>query len=319
MREIIETGITVDEAIEKACAALGLAREDVSVEVLEMPVKKRLFSAGKPAKVKVTVDGEEQPKAQPVKQQPKAAAPLTEKKEKPVQNEEKKEAVYATSEKAQIAVEYLQNVSLAMGIENIEITAVKSGETTILKVEGENVGAMIGRRGETMEALSYLTGLAANREGGDYEKIGLDVAGYRSKRETDLIALAQRIGAKVAKTHRSQPLEPMNPYERRIIHSAISEMEGVKSESIGEGADRRIVISSTDPNAKQFTPKSGYRGGNNNRGGFKKGGNKGGYSKGGNHGPKREYAPKQGSQPKSESSTKQSTNKNMSMYGKIDL
>ncbi|MEG2769307.1 MAG: R3H domain-containing nucleic acid-binding protein [Oscillospiraceae bacterium] len=146
-----------------------------------------------------------------------------------------------------------------MGIENVLITAVKQGESTILKVDGKNVGALIGRRGETMEALSYLTGLVANRAGGDYEKISLDVGGYRSKREQDLVELAKRIGEKVAATGRSHMLEPMNPYERRIIHSTISEMENVKSESTGEGADRRIVISCTGANAQTGYSTSSYR------------------------------------------------------------
>ena len=101
-----------------------------------------------------------------------------------------------------------------------------------------------------MESLSYLASLVANRLEGDYIKLGLDVAGYRGKRESDLTALAQRIGAKVRRTGRSFAMEPMNPYERRIIHSAISSMEGVRSESKGEGRDRRVVIYSTDPAAQ---------------------------------------------------------------------
>ena len=101
-----------------------------------------------------------------------------------------------------------------------------------------------------MESLSYLASLVANRLEGDYIKLGLDVAGYRDKRESDLTALAQRIGAKVRKTGRSFAMEPMNPYERRIIHSAISKMEGVRSESKGEGRDRRVVIYSTAPDAQ---------------------------------------------------------------------
>ncbi len=115
-----------------------------------------------------------------------------------------------------------------------------------------------------MEALSYLTSLVANRAGGDYMKIGLDINHYRSKREANLTALAKRIGAKVARTGRGHTLEPMNPYERRIIHSAISEMEGVKSESIGEGANRRVVISSTNPSAR---PPRDNRGGKGGKGG----------------------------------------------------
>ena len=158
------------------------------------------------------------------------------------------------------AVAYLTEVFAAMGVTQVTFAAVQKGEATILKVEGENVGALIGRRGETMESLSYLASLVANRQKGDYLKLGLDVAGYRNKRESDLEALARRIGAKVAKTGRPFAMEPMNPYERRLIHSAIGKMEGLRSESRGEGSDRRVVIYSTGPNAKpERAPRKGGR------------------------------------------------------------
>lgn len=129
-----------------------------------------------------------------------------------------------------------------------------------------------------MESLSYLASLVANRLEGDYIKLGLDVAGYRDKRENDLTVLAQRIGNKVRKTGRSFAMEPMNPYERRIIHSAIGKMEGVRSESKGEGRDRRVVIYSTAPDAQtdntygERRPRgNGRRPGGNRNGGFRGG------------------------------------------------
>ncbi len=147
-------------------------------------------------------------------------------------------------------MDYLKEVIALMGVENVTFSAVQKGEATIIRLDGEKLGALIGRRGETMESLSYLASLVANRLEGDYIKLGLDVAGYRDKRENDLTALAQRIGNKVRKTGRSFAMEPMNPYERRIIHSAIGKMEGVRSESKGEGRDRRVVIYSTAPDAQ---------------------------------------------------------------------
>ena len=139
-------------------------------------------------------------------------------------------------------------------------------------------GALIGRRGETMESLSYLASLVANLLEGDYIKLGLDVAGYRDKRESDLTALAQRIGAKVRKTGRSFAMEPMNPYERRIIHYAISKMEGVRSESKGEGRDRRVVIYSTAPDAQTENTYGERRGRGGNRNGHRPSGSRnGGY------------------------------------------
>lgn len=170
--------------------------------------------------------------------------------------------------KVKAAVEYLREVIGHMGVQDVEFSAIQKGEATIIRLDGEKLGALIGRRGETMESLSYLASLVANRMEGDYIKLGLDVAGYRGKREQDLTALAQRIGAKVRKTGRSFAMEPMNPYERRIIHSAIGKMEGVRSESKGEGRDRRVVIYSTAPDAQtentytERRGRGGYRGGN---------------------------------------------------------
>ena len=182
--------------------------------------------------------------------------------------------------KVKAAVDYLQEVIEKMGVQDVKFSAVQKGEATIIRLDGEKMGALIGRRGETMESLSYLASLVANRLEGDYIKLGLDVAGYRDKRESDLTALAQRIGAKVRRTGRSFAMEPMNPYERRIIHSAIGKMEGVRSESKGEGRDRRVVIYSTDPNAVAESANARPRG---PRGGRDRNGNgrSGGYHRGG--------------------------------------
>lgn len=208
----------------------------------------------------------------PAAQQPAEAAEEAEEVEVPIVIEE--------NAKVKAAVDYLREVITLMGVENVTFSAVQKGEATIIRLDGEKLGALIGRRGETMESLSYLASLVANRLEGDYIKLGLDVAGYRDKRESDLTALAQRIGAKVRKTGRSFAMEPMNPYERRIIHSAIGKMEGVRSESKGEGRDRRVVIYSTDPNAVAESANARPRG---PRGGRDRNGNghSGGYHRGG--------------------------------------
>ena len=353
------TGKTVDEARAKACALLGVQADDlnVSYEVLEMPQKTGFLGLKTtPAKVCVSVEEPDAPAAtaaapapaveaapvqetapevpaapveepaapveapaaeveQPAAEQaaPAAAAAADEETEVPIVIEE--------NAKVKAAVEYLQEVIAKMGVENVTFSAVQKGEATIIRLDGEHLGALIGRRGETMESLSYLASLVANRLEGDYIKLGLDVAGYRDKRESDLTALAQRIGAKVRKTGRSFAMEPMNPYERRIIHSAISKMEGVRSESKGEGRDRRVVIYSTAPDAQTENtygerrprggrPGSGRRPGGNRNGGYRGGsrsehgdrnGNRGGYRgsrPGGNRGPRpsgvpeRTYAPR---------------------------
>lgn len=267
MREVIATGKTVEEATENACAQLGLSRDEVSIEILEMPVKKLFRSL--PAKVKATAISQPEPEqpapAEPVVQ-PVQPEPVAEPAPAP-QPEQPAEMSQQMQEKVDVAVAYLAEIFEKMGVTGTTITPIQQSEATVLRVEGEKAGTLIGRRGETMEALSYLASLAANRSGGDYLKLGLDVAGYRSKRESDLAALARRIGARVLKNGRSQELEPMNPYERRIIHSAISEMEGVHSESRGEGSDRRVVIYPDNP-----APRSSRRPGNGGKGGQRSGG-----------------------------------------------
>ena len=259
----------------------------MSIEILEMPTRK-LFKTT-PAKVKATADEAEAPAAEekPAPEAPKAEA----KKEATKAPEKKPEApkaepapakeealaeeaaqgaplTEAQQAKLDAAVAYLKTVFAAMGAGEVAVTTQKQSEACIIRVEGDDVGMLIGHRGETMESLSYLASLVANRLPGEYIKLGLDVAGYRGKREKDLEALARRMGAKVARTGRSWAMDPMNPYERRIIHSTISGMEGVRSESRGEGADRRVVIYPTDPQAAAFErERRGERGGRGSRGG----------------------------------------------------
>ena len=347
------TGKTVDEARAKACALLGVQADDlnVSYEVLEMPQKTGFLGLKTtPAKVCVSVEEPDAPAAPAAAPAPAAeaapvqetapevpAAPVEEpaapveapaaEVEQPAAEQaapaatadEETEVPIVIEENAKVkaAVEYLQEVIAKMGVENVTFSAVQKGEATIIRLDGEHLGALIGRRGETMESLSYLASLVANRLEGDYIKLGLDVAGYRDKRESDLTALAQRIGAKVRKTGRSFAMEPMNPYERRIIHSAISKMEGVRSESKGEGRDRRVVIYSTAPDAQtentygERRPRGGRPGNGRRPGGSRNGGYRGGSRSehgdrngnrgsrnGGNRGPRpsgvpeRTYAPR---------------------------
>ena len=302
------TGKTVDEARAKACALLGVQADDlnVSYEVLEMPQKTGFLGLKTtPAKVRVSVELPDAPAAAPAKpvaEQPvetaapvqetapvaeevpaavaEPAAPAAEQPAEAAEETEEVEEPIVIEENAKVkaAVDYLREVITLMGVENVTFSAVQKGEATIIRLDGEHLGALIGRRGETMESLSYLASLVANRLEGDYIKLGLDVAGYRDKRESDLTALAQRIGAKVRKTGRSFAMEPMNPYERRIIHSAISKMEGVRSESKGEGRDRRVVIYSTAPDAQTENTYGERRGRGGNRNGRRPGGNRnGGY------------------------------------------
>ena len=305
MRELIKQASTVDEAIELALRELGLSREQVTCEVLEYPEKRFFFR--KPAKVKVMEIEEEfsvkdlfeekkpEPKQEkpakpakkekPAKQEPKKAEkpqPVKEVKEEPkaeeVKAEVKEDAKAAeasleeipaaeASAKVKYAMEFIQSIIGQFYESEYEFRIFKTQTGFIIKIVGQDAGCLIGRKGETMEALSYLTSLAANRFEDSDEKISVDVADYRQKREKDLVAMAKKMAAKVAKSGRSYSFEPMNPYERRIIHATVSDINGVKSESKGEGSQRRVVIYPTTPrrNNNKGGKGAGKGGRNNNR------------------------------------------------------
>ena len=161
------------------------------------------------------------------------------------------------------AFEYLKAIAAGLGANNVNYRAVKIRDGVKFVIDGEDAAILIGRRGETMDSLQYLCLLVSNRAGDDYCKITLDVAGYRSKRERTLEALAQKVARKVLKTRYSQTLEPMNPYERRIVHSAIQKIEGVKSESVGQDPNRRIVVSLVSGGKDSGRGGRGGRGGRN--------------------------------------------------------
>lgn len=298
MQEIIKTGKTVDEAVEAACKELGLSRDDVTVEILEMPQKK-LFGS-KPAEVKVSaiddgfsvktiLTGEDKPQPkkenQPAPQAKKPEQKPFEQKAQPAQpkrEEKKPEPMVLRSEDkgveiaegeltapVKLAYDYLKELCTLMGAEKLTYKTMKTERGITIEADGEDASLIIGRRGDTMDALQYLCTLVCNRAGGDEEasKISLDIANYRSKREKTLIELAEREAAKVKKTRYSKALEPMNPYERRIVHSAIQEIEGVKSESVGFEPNRRVVISLISGGRTRDGRGHDSHGGNRNGGG----------------------------------------------------
>lgn len=230
IREVIATGLDLDAAIEKGCSELGIERGDCSVEVLER-VKKGLFGKIKSeAKVRVYV-------------------------EEPDENE-----------KLVLAKEYLLDLLGRLGVENAVLNVEEKENAALITIDGENLGTIIGRRGETLDALQYLTSLVCNRAKGEFYKITLDCCGYREKREETLKELAQKIARQVLKTGRNSVLEPMNPYERRIIHSVISEIEGVSSKSVGEDPNRKVVVMSNNPRKpSRGNDRRGGRGRRDNR------------------------------------------------------
>lgn len=246
-KEIIVTGKTVDDAIDTACRENGLEKDDIRIEILERG-KKSLFGLKvTPAKVKITFECDE------VATKPVA----TEKKEtkKQVTNTGEIPDVYNT--KAEIAKKYLEDILKAMGINDFSVNVEIEESAINLTLEGDELGFIIGRRGETLDAIQYLTGLVANKVDGEYVRISINSGSFREKREKTLEGLAAKLANTAIRTSKNITLEPMNPYERRIIHAAVSKIEGATSKSIGEEPNRRVVISSTNPRRR-------YNNNNNN-------------------------------------------------------
>ena len=259
-KEITITANSEQEALEQAYRELGVSSQQCDAQVLQ-PAKKSLFGKIKQqAIVKVTVvrDADTVRTAPPVIKQdePKAvksAVPGKEIKEETVESpaeEAQKEQNNNNSAKLQAAQEYLQAILEKMGVEGVTMTVEEGEESATITLNGEHLGILIGHHGETLDSLQHLTTLVCNRLDGKYFRVTLDCGQYRDKRQKALKDLAKRTSIKVARTGRSQMLEPMNPYERRIVHSVVTEMEGVTSKSKGEDPNRRVVILPTNPRPK---------------------------------------------------------------------
>ena len=268
VRVIVEEEDPAPAAPEKPAVKVVRAEKAQPAEPAEKAEKAQPAPAPQPAeKLAPQPAPAQKPAAAPAAQAPAAAVTAA-----PAAVDETPVPIdIETNPKVKAAVEYLKEIVALMGVEDVTFSAIQKGEATIIRLDGDKMGALIGRRGETMESLSYLASLVANRMEGDYIKLGLDVAGYRGKRENDLTALAQKIGQKVRRSGRCFSMEPMNPYERRIIHSAISQMEGLRSESKGEGKDRHVVIYSTEPGAQTETYERRPRSGRDSRRGDNRG------------------------------------------------
>jgi spoIIIJ-associated protein len=202
---IEKTGKTVQEAISAALDELKLSREDVEVEVIEEG-NKGIFGiiGSKVAKIRVTVKEEEK-------------------------------------NRCDIASDFLYTILNNMGVE-ADISVSEDEESVVVDINGDDIGIIIGRRGETMDSLQYLTSLVVNKGYEDYKRVILNVENYRQKREETLIKLANRLAEKVVKYKKPITLEPMNPYERRIIHSSLQGHRFVETYSTGEEPKRKVVI-----------------------------------------------------------------------------
>ena len=275
-REATATAASIDEAISAAREQLGITEEiEVEIEIIDQPEKKVLgLFGGKPAKVTVSYDDgkKEKPKKAKKEEKPvekkaeKPAAPKAEKKPAQPKKEIKKvELNQATLEKT---VNYVKAIVAGMNVGEITVTVSDVDGGFCLTLEGEGMGAVIGRRGETLDAIQYLASLCYNQDEEGFVRVVLDTNNYRAKREETLKALALRVAEQAAKSGHNQALEPMNPYERRIIHTAVQEVEGVTSWSVSDSRGRRVLIGPADENGNPVDANerpSNRRGGRNDR------------------------------------------------------
>ena len=286
IKEAIGTGNTVDEAKAAAMLELGLSDfDEFNVEVLQTPTKKILgLFGGNPAKVKVSVnvpdpkpEKKEKKNNKPEKKQEKkpekkaeakkqeAKAPVKEEKKADVKEEKKAEEpeLKETNLYGKTA-EYIISIVKSLGMEECTITEKSNDEEISFELDcGDDYGIIIGKRGETLDAIQYLARMVANKGNSSYKRVSINVGNYRAKREETLRILARKTASKAVRQSRNISLEPMNPYERRIIHTAVQEVEGATSYSIGSNLDRRVVIAPVD-GAKN---NGGNRGRNNRNGG----------------------------------------------------
>ena len=208
MKTVECIGRTVEDAIAAALGQLGVGRENADIIVLDEGSRGILGLGAKMARVRA------------------------------------KEIVVASAP-VNIATNFLRRVATLMGLPEPTIDIQESGDTLTINVDGENVGPMIGHHGDALDALQLLTGLVVNPQGRDSEKywhVSLDVSRYRARREETLVRLARRLAEKADETGERQELEPMNSYERRIIHTALADYEGIETWSEGEEPYRHIVI-----------------------------------------------------------------------------
>ena len=242
MNEWIEvTAKTVDDAIIEAGIKLCVSTENMEYEVIEKESNGFLGLNKKPAKIRAKVKEEEKPAVE----------------------------------------DFLSKVFAAMGIKaEAEILFDEEEKVMNINLTGDDMGMLIGKRGQTLDSLQYLVSLVANKDSDTYIKVKLDTENYRERRKETLENLAKNIASKVRRTRHSVALEPMNPYERRIIHSVLQNNKFVETHSEGEEPYRKVIVSLKkgvrDFSNERYYGKSSY---GNNRGGYNKGGYRNGYRK----------------------------------------
>lgn len=237
---------TEDEAIAAALAELGMDRDDVSVEIVERAKSGFLGIGASPAVIRVSYEAEDEP-----------AAPATAPKaEAPAAAPAKPAAVVDENEDYAEVRRFLTGLLERMGVNaDIEISPRENGGVNV-NLSGSGMGAIIGRRGETLDAIQHLTNYVVNRGSEKRLHISVDAECYRSKREESLTRLAEKMAEKAIKYKRSMALEPMNSYERHVIHTALQNYEGVTTSSTGVEPNRRVVVSYVKPDKSDNKPQS---------------------------------------------------------------
>ena len=229
MEYIEVTGKTVDDAITEACQTLSVTSDRLDYEVIEKGTNGFLGFAAKPALIKARIK-DENAKKEEVKETKK---------------DTKKESVAATASSAgevqNDPKEFLSKVFDAMGM-TVQIDVERTDEEINIELSGDDMGVLIGKRGQTLDSLQYLTSLVVNKGSSSYTRVKVDTENYRVRRKETLENLAKNLAYKVKRTKRPVTLEPMNPYERRVIHSALQNDKYVSTHSEGEEPYRKVVI-----------------------------------------------------------------------------
>ena len=247
MRYIDVTGKTEEEAIRAALSQLGLERDDVSVEILERSKSGFLGIGSSPAKVRVSYELDvaeepEVPQAKPAEKKPVEKKPEGKPEPAPEKQPEQPAAPVSETEDADRIRAFLTGLLEHMDCRaQVQVYEEEKGRYKVI-LEGQRLGALIGRRGETLDAIQQLTNYAVNSGRDKRVRIHVDAENYRAKREQSLEILANKVAGKVLKYRRSVTLEPMNAYERHVIHAALQDKEGVTTYSIGTEPNRRVVV-----------------------------------------------------------------------------
>jgi len=283
------TGRSVEEAIERGLRSLGKKRTEVEYEVLEKGKPANVLGiGGEDARVLITfVEEEAPPEPEPLIDEaevPRRPDALREREEREVA--EREEQAPALAEDLEAGVGVLRDLLALMGVE-AEVALDDGPRHEGIEVLGPDLGALIGRGGENLVALQQITSAITSRRVGRTVHVPLDIEGYRRRREEQLREIARRVASRVRASGQAVTLEPMLAYERRIVHLAVQDTPGVKTESVGVDPNRRVVISSTAAGARgpaPFRPRApgGFRGG---------GGGSGGPSR---YGPRRGFGPRPG-------------------------